>query len=135
MANQRTIKTAEKVVAGAPAPIDDYQREADFLAGLLEHPDMPSDFDRYISDLVCEMASRTSLFTPAVLRVAWPLIRREPGNEGEGVFSAIKMALKTFADEEANKAMNAVSADIYEASQRRERGVRADVIGDSEVAS
>ncbi|MEJ7713735.1 MAG: hypothetical protein WKF84_28785 [Pyrinomonadaceae bacterium] len=92
----------------ANQPIDDHQREADFLASLLEHPDLPSDFDSYIRDLVCELASRTAICTPAVLRVAWPLIRREPGNEGAGVFRALAMALNTFADEEAQRVMDEV---------------------------
>jgi hypothetical protein len=113
---------------------DDYQREADFLAGLLEHPDIPSDFDDYIADVVCEIAGNVSLFTPEVLRVAWPLIRRQQGNEGEGVFSAIKMALKTFADEKSIEAMNAVSKSLYEArcAVQSTGGEWPDVIGDTQ---
>lgn len=114
---------------------DDYQYEADFLAGLLEHPDIPSDYDDYIADLVCEMASRTALFTPEVLRVAWPLIRREEGNGGEGVFSAIKLALRKFADEETQSAMNAVAEDCARANslRRASRAEWPDVIDTEEV--
>ncbi len=97
----------------ANQPIDDYQREADFLATLLEHPDVPAEFEEYISDLVLELTSKTTLFTPAVLRVAWPLIRRESGNEGDGVWDALKIALRAFADEEANQVMDEVSKSLY----------------------
>ena len=80
-----------------------YQHEADFLAALLEHNNTPQEMRDYISDLVLDLQGEVSLYTPAVLRVAWPLIRQQEHTSGAALWWPIVGALRAFADEETDQ--------------------------------
>ncbi len=80
-----------------------YRAEADFLARVLAHPDVPIDFTDYLAGVIIEIQGDVALWTPEVLRVAWPLIRNQPGNDGAGLWGAISEAFKTFGDDETRK--------------------------------
>ncbi|MBA3716117.1 MAG: hypothetical protein H0W76_27315 [Pyrinomonadaceae bacterium] len=89
----------------APEMTDEarYMSEADFLARALAHPEVPIDFTAYVAGVIIDIQDDVSLWTPEVLRVAWPLIRQQPGNGGAGLFVAVTEAFKTFADDDTRK--------------------------------
>ena len=87
----------------------DFQHEADFLAALLEHDATPEEMRDYISDLVLEFQGGVSLYTPAVLRVVWPLIRRQEHASGEAFWRSIVIALRAFADEGTDQLLDEIS--------------------------
>ncbi len=100
-----TKKIAVEAQKTTPAmPEDDaYRSEADFLSRVLSHPDVPIDFTGYLAGVIIDIQGDVSLWTPEVLRVAWPLIRKQPGNGGAGLFVAITEAFKTFGDDETRE--------------------------------
>ena len=87
----------------------DFQHEADFLAAVLERDDIPKDMRDYITGVVMDSAGRVSLYTPAVLRVAWPLIRRQQHASGDAFWQAIVIALRAFADEETDQLLSEIN--------------------------
>ncbi len=48
----------------------DHQRDAEFLAAMLDHGEMPAEVCDYITDVVLEMACTVNICTPEVLRAA-----------------------------------------------------------------
>ncbi len=86
-----------------------FQHEADFLAAILEHDGVSQDMRGYISDMVLEFQGEVSLYTPAVLRVAWPLIRQQARASGDALWQSIRVALRTFADEETDQLLDEIS--------------------------
>ena len=92
-----------------------FQHEADFLAAVLEHDGIPRDMRDYITSVVMDSAGRVSLYTPAVLRVAWPLIRQQEHTSGEGLWWAIIGALRTFAAKETDQLLS----EIHETTRHR----------------
>ena len=89
--------------------VKNFQHEADFLAAILEHDNTPKDMRDYISEVVLSSAGRVALYTPAVLRVAWPLIRRQESASGDALWWAIIGALRAFANEETDQILDEVS--------------------------
>ena len=111
-----------------------FQQEADFLAGILEHKEIPLDFRNYIADLVLEIADNVSLYTPEVLRVAWPLIRQQKGLGEDALFTAMVMAFRAFADGETDRLLDEINQ--REMEKRRRRAAEAaedDVTKDAET--
>jgi hypothetical protein len=108
----------------------DFQHEADFLAALLEHDDTPEDMRDYISNLVLELQGEVSLYTPAVLRVAWPLIRQQEHTSGDALWRAIVIALRAFADEETDHLLSEISNATRAAErQAKDRNSPAELAG------
>jgi hypothetical protein len=107
----------------------DFQHEADFLAAVLEHKDMPIDLTDYISDSVLEIAGGVALYTPDVLRVAWPLIRQQEGMGSPELFALMVMAIRAMADEETDQILDEIAK-----ANREERAAAAedDEPGDDE---
>ena len=103
-----------------------FQQEADFLAGILEHKEIPLDFRNYIADLVLEIADNVSLYTPEVLRVAWPLIRRQEGMGSRELFISMVMALRKLGGEETDRILDEIDKkereDRQAAAAAAERG-------------
>ena len=108
----------------------DFQHEADLLAALLEHDDVPPDMCDYISNLVLELQGEVSLYTPAVLRVTWPLIRRQEHASGDALWASIMVALRAFADEETDQLLDEISEATREAErQAKGRNSPAELAG------
>ena len=91
-----------------------YGSEADFLARVLADPEVPVDFTDYLANVIIDIQGDVSLWTPEVLRVAWPLIRRQPGNGGAGLWIAIAEAFKTFADDDTRELLRKLGGDADE---------------------
>ena len=108
----------------------DFQHEADLLAALLEHDDVPPDMCDYISNLVLELQGAVSLYTPAVLRVTWPLIRRQEHASGDALWQSVVIALRAFADEETDQLLDEISEATREAErQAKGRNSPAELAG------
>ena len=98
----------------------DFQHEADFLAAILEHDEIPQEMREYISELVLEIQGKVSLYTPAVLRVAWPLIRQQREASGQALWWAIVGALRAFADEETDQLLDEINKATRASEERIE---------------
>jgi hypothetical protein len=96
----------------------DFQHEADLLAALLEHDDVPPEMCDYISNLVQEFQGGVSLHTPAVLRVTWPLIRQQEHASGDALWQSVVIALRAFADEETDQLLDEISEATREAERQ-----------------
>ena len=95
----------------------DYQHEANYLAAILECPEL-SDVHDFVTDLVLEIAGHVQLFTPEVLRVAWPLIR-EREVPGDKYFRTISMAIRAILDDEGEETLGQVIANLHEREGKR----------------
>ena len=105
---------------------DGFQYEADFLAAILEHDDTPQPVVDYIADLVLEITNDIQLYTPEVLRVAWPLIRRQEGMGSRELFISMVMALRKLGGEETDRILDEIDKkereDRQAAAAAAERG-------------
>ena len=104
---------------------DRFQYEADFLAAILEHDDTPQPVVDYIADLVLELTNDVTLFTPEVLRVAWPLIRQQEGMGNRELFISMAMALRKLGGEETDRILDEIDKKEREdrqAAAAAERG-------------
>ncbi len=108
----------------------DFQHEADLLAAILEHDGVPQDVCNYISDMVLEFQGEVSLYTPAVLRVVWPLIRQQEHTSGDALWQSVVIAIRAFADEETDRLLSEINEATRAAERQAEgRNSRAELAG------
>ncbi len=92
----------------------DHQRDAEVLAAILEHEETPAEVCDYITDVVFEMTGKINLHTPAVLRVAWPLIMAQYEYTDAVVMQPLFMAIRALAGDEGNEVIDAIYKALRE---------------------
>ena len=88
----------------------DHQRDAEFLAAILDHEEMPAEVSEYIMGVVLELAGNVNICTPEVLRVAWPLIMAQYEYTDAALMMPLWIAIRELAGDDGNEVIDAISA-------------------------
>ncbi len=90
----------------------DHHYAAEFFAAILEHEEMPGEVSEYITDVVLELAGDVSLFTPEVLRVAWPLIMAQYEYTDAALMMPLWIAIRELAGDDGNEVIDAITKEL-----------------------
>jgi hypothetical protein len=90
----------------------DHRRDAEYLAAILEHEDVPGDVRDFITDVIFEMAGKINLHTPEVLRVAWPLIMAQYEHTDATITFPFFMAIAALAGEDWNAVLDEINKSV-----------------------
>ncbi len=82
-----------------------HQRDAEFLAAVLQHEKMPEEITNYIADVVLEMTGDVNICTPEVLRVAWPLIMAQYEHTDATMMMPLFMAISALSPDKDTEAL------------------------------
>jgi len=96
----------------------DHQRDAEFLAAILDHEDMPAEVCDYITDVILELACTVNICTPEVLRAAWPLIMSQYEYTDAALMQPLWIAIRALAGDDGNEVMDAISKELREEEER-----------------
>ncbi len=88
----------------------DHQRDAEFLAAILSHEEMPAEVCDYITDVILELSRNVNICTPEVLRVAWPLIMAQYEYTDAALMMPLWIAIRALAGDDGNEVIDAISA-------------------------
>ncbi len=96
----------------------DHQRDAEFLAAILDHEDMPAEVSEYIMGVVCKLACTVSICTPEVLRVAWPIIMAQYEYTDAALMQPLFIAIRDLAGDDGNDLIDAINKELREEEER-----------------
>ncbi len=90
----------------------DHQRDAEFLAAILSHEEMPAEVCDYITDVILELSRNVNICTPEVLRVAWPLIMAQYEYTDAALMMPLWIAIRELAGDDGNEVIDAITKEL-----------------------